>query len=299
MLTPCSDAEDIGNRMPGSHFGTYYWTGPGQKVLDNLQGDDSRIIMDRVIPFIQNCARNDQNFLSVIWFHAPHLPVIADRDYRKMYGQYSEDIQHYYGCITAMDEQIGRLLDELARLGKNSNTIIFFTSDNGPEGHFRQGRKQGSTNGLKGRKRSLYEGGIRVPGIMTWPGKIKKPVVIHSPVSTSDFYPTILDILDITTSGQPKLDGISLIPLILGDRNKRPAPIGFQHHSQVAMIDNQFKIYSSDRGESYQLFDIVHDPSESTDLSLEFPEIKDTLINKLEIWIKSCKNSNEGHDYNK
>jgi arylsulfatase A-like enzyme len=148
MITPGLDAGDIGNRIPGTHFGTYYWTGPGEKVTDNLEGDDSRIIMDRVLPFIQSSVNNNQPFLSVIWFHTPHLPVITGHDYRDLYLGYDEDIQHFYGCITAMDEQIGRLVRELKKLGEWENTIIFFTSDNGPEGKTRSGRMQGSTRGL-------------------------------------------------------------------------------------------------------------------------------------------------------
>ena len=297
MITPGSDAEDIGHREPGTPFGTYYWTGPGEKVTDNLEGDDSRIIMDRVVPFIQSSAEYSLPFLTVIWFHTPHLPVIAGQEYKDLYSPYDDGIRHFYGCITAMDEQIGRLVSELKNLGEWDNTILFFTSDNGPEGKTRSGRKQGSIKGLKGRKRSLHEGGIRVPGIMVWPARIKVPKVIHSPISTSDYYPTILDILDIKMPDQPQLDGISFLPNILGLRSARPYPIGFQFKSQLAMIDNHYKIYSSDNGQSFQLFDIIDDPAESVDVSLEFPEIKDTLMNELNKWIISCKQSDQGNDY--
>jgi len=297
MVTPAPDAEDIGKREPGTHFGTYYWTNPGEKVTDNLEGDDSRIIMDRVIPFVQSSIEKNQPFLSVIWFHTPHLPVIAGQKYKDLYSQYDKDIQHFYGCITAMDEQIGRLVKEMKDLGILDNTIIFFTSDNGPEGISRMGRKQGSAKRLRGRKRSLYEGGIRVPGLMIWPEKFQEPLVINSPVSTSDYYPTILDILNIQIPGQPLLDGISLLPLLNGDRMVRSFPIGFQSGAQMAMIDNKYKLYSSDNGESFALYDIDNDPEESKDVSLDFPEIKDTLINQLNIWINSCKQSNEGYDY--
>jgi len=233
----------------------------------------------------------------VIWFHTPHLPVIAGQKYKNLYNQYDENIQHFYGCITAMDEQIGRLVDELKILNEWDNTIIFFTSDNGPEGKSRIGRKQGSTRGLKGRKRSLLEGGIRVPGIMTWPGKFKAPAVINSPVSTSDYYPTVLDILDIKMPKQPQIDGVSFLPILIKDQDVRSSSIGFQSGGQQALISGQYKIYSSDKGQTFALYDIVSDPGESKDLSLDFPEIKDTLINQLNNWIESCKQSNEGHDY--
>jgi arylsulfatase A-like enzyme len=295
MITPGPDAGDIGNREPGTHFGTYYWTGPGEKVSDNLEGDDSRIIMDRAIPFICSSIDKNQPFLSVIWFHTPHLPVLTGRKYLDMYRQYDDNVQHFYGCITAMDEQIGRLVRDLEDLEALDNTIIFFTSDNGPEGRLRKDRTQGSTKGLRGRKRSLYEGGIRVPGLLYWPEKIRKAAEVNVPVSTSDYYPTILDILKIDIPGQPILDGISLLPMIEGKPYSRNKPIGFQSRNQQAFIDDRYKIYSSDRGESFELYDIINDPEETSDLSLQFPEIKDTLINQLNIWIESCKQSNKGH----
>ena len=253
--------------------------------------------MDRVIPFISSGIENNQPFLSVIWFHTPHLPVIAGKKYRDMYSQYNKDIQHFYGCITAMDDQIGRLIRELEDLGILDNTIIFFTSDNGPEGRLRRDRTQGSTRGLKGRKRSLNEGGIRVPGLMFWPERIPSAAEVDIPVSTSDYYPTIMDLLKIDMPGQPILDGVSLLPLIDGRQSSRNKPIGFQSRNQRAFIDDRYKIYSSDRGESFEVYDIINDPGESRDLSLEFPEIKDTLIHQMNDWIQSCKQSNEGHDY--
>ena len=110
MITPGKEAGDIGNRDPGSDFGTYYWTGEGEIANDNLEGDDSRIIMDRVIPFIKGAVNDKNPFLAVIWFHTPHLPVLTGSEYRQLYTDYSPDIQHYYGAISAMDDQIGRLV---------------------------------------------------------------------------------------------------------------------------------------------------------------------------------------------
>jgi arylsulfatase A-like enzyme len=86
-----------------------YWHN-GNNVTEKLEGDDSKIIMDRVLPFVRKAAKQKKPFFAVVWFHAPHAPVVAGPEYRKMYSRYSEDEQHYYGCITALDDQVGSVL---------------------------------------------------------------------------------------------------------------------------------------------------------------------------------------------
>lgn len=294
MISPENTAGDIGSRTPGEHFGTYYWTGPGERAGDNLRGDDSKIITDRAIPFIKKAANDHIPFLSVIWFHTPHLPVVAGEDYRRLYRDYSEDIQHYYGCITAMDEQIGRLRRVLKELGIEENTVVFYCSDNGPEGAIRQGRTQGSTGGLRGRKRSLYEGGVRVPGLMLWPASFKEAMETDAVFSTSDYFPTVLDILDIDIRNEVLLDGISMIPLLKGEVKQRPAPLGFQSKNQLAWMERDFKIYSGDSGLSFALYNIAVDPGETHDISTEFPARKKKMMNELRLWKQSCKESDTG-----
>jgi arylsulfatase A-like enzyme len=296
MITPAKNAGGIGNKTPGVHYGTYYWDERGEKVKDNLDGDDSRVIMDRAIPFIES--NQQEPFFAVIWFHTPHLPVVAGEKYRNMYSKFSENIQHYYGAITAMDEQIGRLRDKLKELGIEQNTMIFYTSDNGPEGKSRKGRTQGSTGGLKGRKRSLYEGGIRVPGLLVWPGIITESKTTELPFCTSDYLPTIANILKIQEKLAVKpIDGISMCPLINGEMPKRPNPIGFQSQKEKALINNRFKIYSNDNGNTFALYDIPNDPGETKNLADSLPKIQQKMQAELKKWILSCSESDNENDY--
>jgi len=275
-----------------------YWYN-GENVTEELKGDDSRIIMDRAIPFIRKAATNQKPFLAVIWFHAPHAPVVAGPQYRKIYSQYSEDEQHYYGCITAMDEQIGRLSRELRELGIADNTMLWFCSDNGPEGKDgKRGRFRGSAGPFRGRKRSLFEGGVRVPALLEWPARVKASQVTDVSCCTSDYYPTVLDVLGLKTKEQPEpIDGVSLLPLIEGKMIKRPVPIGFESGSQVSLTDNHYKIYSKDKGKTYVLFDLIEDPGETKDLSAEKPQILKSMKATLTKWRKSCKDSLAGKDY--
>jgi len=281
-------------------YNTHYWTGPEQMAKENLSGDDSRIIMDRAIAFIEKAAGKSQSFFTVVWFHAPHWPVVTGPKYRDMYPGQSEFAQNYFGCITAMDEQIGRLRKKLHELGIADNTMFWFCSDNGPEGGV-QGPKGGigSAGPLRGRKRSLYEGGVRVPGLLVWPNKIKKPRVVEMPCSTSDYFPTVLDVLGykLPEAQRRPYDGVSLLPLIEGDMSERPRPIGFESKNQVSLTGNRYKLYSIDKGKTFELYDLIDDPGETKNIAKDKPEILGNMKKTLEAWRASCKASNAGEDY--
>ena len=277
-------------------YNTRYWTGPEEEVTENLEGDDSRVIMDRAIPFIEKSSKEDKPFLAVIWFHAPHWPVVAGDRHRKMYAGQSEFAQNHYGCITAMDEQIGRLRKSLREFGVADNTMLFFCSDNGPEG--KTGVDIGSAGILRGRKRSLYEGGIRVPGLLEWPAKVGKAKIVNTPVCTSDYLPTVLEAVGFEIPEAPKpTDGISLMGVIDGEVLERSTPIAFESKQQIALIDNRYKLYSKNLGKKYELYDIFDDISESKDLSEEKPELVKNMAATLDKWRKSCENSGKGNDY--
>jgi arylsulfatase A-like enzyme len=282
-------------------YGTAYWNEKGARINENLRGDDSRVIMDRAIPFIRAAVKKEQPFFTIVWFHAPHLPVVAGPEYTKLYAKHGKFAQHYFGCITALDEQVGRLRAELRTLGVAENTLLAFCSDNGPEG---RANDPGSAGHLSGRKRSLLEGGIRVPGLIEWPAKIK-PGVTAIPAVTSDYLPTILDLIGAEQTDQRPLDGISLVPLFEGKMKERGRPIGFQSAGQVALIGNRYKIHGSggrkkERGQALpnlKLFDLTKDPSEQNDLAAQHPDLIKKMTVTLEHWRKSCRHSDDGGDY--
>lgn len=293
MVVPPKSAGDVSGKLTeGDHFGTYYWNGERLIANSNLDGDDSRVIMDRVLPFIDQAVEKKQPFLGIIWFHTPHLPVLTGQKYRDRYSQLSEDQQHYYGALTAMDQQIGRLRAHLRELQIEKNTILFFTSDNGPEGADSAGRTQGLTKNLSGRKRSLKEGGIRVPGVVEWPGQLDAKVVDLYPAFTSDYFPTIASLIGTDIGKYNRAyDGIDLMPILSGERapkgstgKTREQPMVFQLREQVALIESQYKIYSDDQGTTFRLYDLQADPGETIDLSKSEPELKTRLVVEWEAW---------------
>ncbi len=288
-----------------------YWHN-GRNVKQKLEGCDSKIIMDRAIPFIEKAAKKKTPFFTVIWFHAPHAPVVGGPNYRKIYSKYPEAKQHYYATITALDDQIGRLRAKLQELGVAEDTIIWFCSDNGPEGNpGPRGRFWGTAGILRGRKRSLYEGGIRVPAILVWPSRIKKGRKTNVPCVTSDYFPTILALLGKDNpKGRPN-DGINLLPLLDEKMKSRPKPIGFQSGRQSAWNDNQYvlvhnqgkKRHRSDNGKvpvaTYELYDVVEDPGQTKNIAQQHPQVVNRMKVSLQRWVASCRRSEAGKDYSK
>jgi arylsulfatase A-like enzyme len=274
-------------------YGTHYWNANGEIVRDNLEGDDSRVIMDRVVPFIEKAAQEDKPFFAVVWFHAPHLPVVAGPEYAAMYPDASDFEKNYYGSVTAMDEQIGRLRAALKAAGVANNTMLWFCSDNGPEG---TNKSPGNAAHFKGRKRSLHEGGVRVPGILDWPARVKSGTVSDFPAVTSDYLPTILDAIQVEYAGDRPLDGISLLPVIDGTMSERAKGIGFQSRDIAAWSTQRYKLYRKGK-KPWELYDILEDPSEKKNIAKQHPEVVAELSKKLAAWKASCKRSDQGKDY--
>ncbi|WP_299781559.1 sulfatase-like hydrolase/transferase [uncultured Formosa sp.] len=292
----------FGSEDDGSWGGSIYLEN-GVPVTENLEGDDSRIIMDRAIPFMEKSIAKDEPFFATIWFHTPHEPVVAGPEYLAKYPDLPIGQQHLYGAITAMDDQIGRLRAFLKANNIEDNTIIFFTSDNGPsDGLTKKGIA--SAGPFKGHKHEMWEGGLRVPSLALWPKHFNKGLVTDYQSSTVDYLPTILDVLDMSPSKKIPLDGVSLKSVIMGDNtSQRTVPIasGFQRLYKdidlYAFIDGQYKICIPTPGDEMMLFDIKNDPGETKNLASEKPELLKKMEAGLEKVKESWRLSREGKDY--
>ena len=276
-------------------YGTYYWTPPANPadwptaaegtpvdVTDNLSGDDSRAIMDRVIPFVQNAVAAGDPFFTVIWFHTPHKPL-PDPDGAT--GVDSADA--YTDAIVDMDTQIARLRTELDTLGVSDDTMFWFCSDNGPENGV------GRSGPYRARKRSLHEGGVRVPGILVWPNKVPTGRTTDFPAVTSDYYPTILDYLCIGVPGQKPLDGISLRDVIDNSATVRDQPIGFNYTGSRSWVTQQYKLISKDNGSTWELYDLLADETEQTNIAAANPAIVARLTDEFQTWQAAVDSDSE------
>jgi len=296
---------------PGSPFGTAYWNEKGEKVTDNLEGCDCRVIMDRAEPFIRDAAAEDQPFFSVIWFHAPHTPVVAGPEWLEMYPDCSEEERHYYGCVSAMDTQVGRLTGLLEELGISDNTLIWFCSDNGPEGGEElehNARNRGQTGGLRGRKRSLYEGGVGVPTLIHWPEGLPRGVHRDVPGSTLDMLQTCCAAMEVQPPMHRPLDGTNLLPLLQEEQADRDKPIPYRFLcGKTAMFDSptfavmegkwKFLTNLDEEGAFDQLYDLEADRGETVNRIQDHPNLRTRFREFLEAFLTSCRVSHSCEDY--
>jgi arylsulfatase A-like enzyme len=267
---------------------------------EQLTGDGSDIAVDEALKFIKATTAKQQPFFAIVWFGNPHSPHRAlEADLKTAKGS------PYYGEIVGIDRAMGRLRTELREQKLAENTIVWFCSDNG-------GTKAGSVGGLRGNKGSVWEGGLRVPGIFEWPAKLQ-PRTTDVAAVTSDIYPTIVELLDLKVEQQVQpIDGVSLVPLLEGKMSERPRPIGFWHHpnavknnqlladqGSAAWTDNRYKLVKTGPKDNYALFDILADRNETKDLAAEKQEVVAKMKAELDAWQASVIKSYAGGDYKK
>lgn len=188
--------------------------------VEQIKGKGTEIAMNEAISFLRKHKDGDQPLFAVVWFPSPHDPHQEKPDPEGLYqGQKQAG---YWGEITLLDAEVGRLRRELRELKMADNTILWYCSDNG-------GLDKNSSGG-RNRKGSIYEGGLRVPSLIEWPEKIE-PGVTEVPGNTSDMLPTLLSLAGVPRSGTFELDGVDLSGVIDGEVATRPA-MGFWHGFQ-------------------------------------------------------------------
>ncbi len=211
---------------------------------EQFQGESSEIIIDETIRFIGKAKQSQRPFFAVVWFGSPHEPYSGLDEDLALYDELPESyqdrfvtltsmdtglpvrrplhkvLQERYAEITAMDRAIGRLRRYLDDEGLRQNTLLWYCGDNGVPSSGRV------TTPFRGQKGLMYEGGVRVPGIIEWPERIPEPRVTGVNAVTSDMLPTICDLVGQPLPDRP-LDGISLKPLFDGEMTQRPRPVCF------------------------------------------------------------------------
>jgi len=263
--------------------------------IEEFKGDSSEVVVGEALKFVEQHRRGTKPVFAVVWFGTPHSPFRALPQDKAPFTSLAEPSANHYGELVAMDRSVGTLRKRLRELGIADNTLLLFCSDNGglPE------IKPDTVGGLRGFKGSVFEGGVRVPGIIEWPAVIKQPRVTRYPASTMDIFPTVADIVGLPRSAMLNLiDGDSLKPLLTREVGPRAKPIPFRYDGKAAFVDNRYKLVSTDLAQGkFELYDLESDPKESRDITTEQPTIAKRLREQLLAFNASVEASIAGKDY--
>jgi len=246
----------------------------------DFKGSSSEVIVNEALKFIEKNVKEIKPFFTVIWDGSPHNPFVSSKDDKTGFENLNKESREHYGEMVAFDRSVGILRNMISEMGISDNTIIWFCSDNGGLAKIIP-----STVGeLKGNKNTMWEGGLRVPGIIEWP-KIIKPRITKYPVSTMDIFPTILEIVGLKNyEASNHLDGESIVDIFESNEEIRLSKIPFRFDNRGALIDNNIKLVVNDiKNLDFELYNLLDDPTESNNISKInadlFETMKDEFIN--------------------
>lgn len=284
------------NALP-SHLNPVNFERNGKKA-GPLQGYSCQLVVDEAISWLSNAHQEGRPFFLNVWFNEPHAKIASPPELIKEYEEYGKDAK-YLANVANMDKSIGKLLKYLNDEGLAENSFILFASDNGPY-------RQASTGEFRGKKSFLYEGGIRVPGIITWPGHVDQNVVSKIPAGFVDLMPTIAAITGSDLPNDRTIDGTNILPVLQGKDFIRDRPLYWFFYKRYPIsalrkgdhiiLGNpaeQYKLTSHpfDSGdqvyfknailEEFQVYNLKDDPSQQNDLYLGDPVAYESL--KMEI----------------
>ncbi len=288
-------------------------------VPDLEGGKEGEFLTDRLtdeaINFIDESG--DQPFLLNLWYYAVHTPVMGKPEKVEKYKKKAEklgydpkeelaieekgrwhhsrqDNTEYAAMVESMDENVGRLLDYLKESGKDKNTVVIFMSDNGGLSTGSGKKSPTSCLPLRAGKAWVYEGGVRQPMIIKWPGVTTAGTVCKEPVISTDFYPTILEMAGQSPKPEQHLDGLSLVPLLQVPSSKLDRDSLFFHHphdhhingmgSSGAVRVGDFKLVETYGTGEVELYHLKDDIGEQNDLSKSMPEKTKELKQRLHRW---------------
>jgi arylsulfatase A-like enzyme len=238
--------------------------------VGKTKGYSAQLVAAEAIHWLEDLRDPEKPFVMSVWFNEPHSKIATDSRFQSLYKGHKN--AKYMGNITQMDNGLGMVLDALDDQGVSDNTLVFFTSDNGPVVAY-----GGSSGVLRGYKRSDYEGGIRVPGLARWPGHIEPGTVSDVPVIGTDLFATICEIAGVDMPTDRTIDGVSMLPAFKGQAVERKTPLFWRTHvsppeQRVAMRIGDWKIVGDEMLETFELYNIPADISEENNLAAKMPE---------------------------
>jgi arylsulfatase A len=289
----------------------FYWGmnrgGPGNNPTHDLWENSTEtwqngaylteVISKRSVSYIREAAKRDEPFFIYVAYNAPHYPMHAPKKYVDRFPDLAPDRRIMAAMLSAMDDGVGEICAELKRQGIWENTIVTFMSDNGPSRESRnwldgcQDPYYGGTSGkLKGHKFSLYEGGVRVPGIVTWPARVPAGQVIDTPAAAMDLFPTLLSAAGRDPSAH-ELDGVDLMPVLADGAALPERDIFWEMGQQTAIRRGAWKLVLNGQlvegappEDDVHLSNLAVDMGEKSNLRDEHPDLSAELTAAAEKW---------------
>jgi arylsulfatase A-like enzyme len=289
----------------------FYWDmnrpGPGLNPVHDLWENNqelwqngeyfTEVITRQAIECLRRAKKSGKPFFLYVPYNAPHYPMHAPQKYVERFSDLPWDRRIMAAMLSAMDDSVGAIMAELKRLGMTENTLTFFTSDNGPSRESRNWLDGtldlyygGTTGQLKGHKFSLYEGGIRVPAIMHWPGVIPAGQVLTDSCASMDMFPTMLIAAEGNLS-RYELDGTNLLPYVTQGNSLSPRDIYWEMDQQTAVRRGQWKLVLQGQlmegappEDDVHLSNLADDPGERLNLKDAHPDIVVELTQAATAW---------------
>ncbi len=288
-----------------------YATFSGSETIDIPRG--TFVEVDSAESFIKR--HRDEPFFINLWLHVAHTDHYPSDRFMEKFSYLDEQKQVYASVIAEGDESVGRIITLLQELGLDENTLVIFSTDNGPAS---QGGKKlmeggglgsyysvGETGGLKGNKRSLFAGGIRVPFIVRWPGTVPEGIYDEKTVVTAvDLLPTFLEAAGVDMPKDYMLDGESVLEAFKGEAFQRTKPIFWEWKGgeknkwtwpTLGVRYGDWKLVVDVKRERKELYNLANDWAEKNDLADSNPEKLDELLQMLEAWKKSLPEEPRQH----
>lgn len=221
-------------------------------------------------------ANRNRPFFMYLAHGAPHTPIAATREDYEMLSHIEDHTERVYAAmVMQLDRGVGRILQTLQEEGLDNDTLIIFTSDNG--GAYYLGLAD-LNRPFRGWKQTFFEGGIRVPYFMRWPGRIPAGTTYHAPVAHIDLAPTIAAAGRTRMPGDRVIDGVDLVPFVRGERIGRPhQTLVWRSGSYQVIREGDWKLQVGDGSSSLWLFDLANDPTERHNLAEARPEVVERL----------------------
>ncbi len=263
--------------------------GPSRRIVHNDHEYLTDYFGDRAVRFIRDHAGSGQPYFLYLAFNAPHAPHMVTAKYYDRFPRIKDHQERVYAAmIAALDDNIGKVLDAVRTSGTANDTLIIFASDNGCAAYF---PGLCSCWPLRGGKLSYYEGGIRVPFLMSWPGHLPRGLVYRRMVSLLDVVPTSVAAARGTLPADRAYDGVDLTPYLTGRKSGEPHEmLAWRAPPLQAIREGNWKLWESSGGENdrygrYQLlFNLGADPNESHNLAGSAVEEERRLAKELDRW---------------